>query len=81
MATKKPTSKKTTGKRVSKKLSPLAKQVPTLAEVERYVKAGGTIGQLCAEYQISRVTFYKRLGAAVLGIAPRGTRTRTRTSK
>lgn len=73
---KKLTTKKTTGKRVAKKLSPLAKAIPTLAEVKRYVKAGGTIGQLCGEYSISRVTFYKRLPEA-RGIAPRGTRTRT----
>lgn len=41
--------------------------------MKRYVKNGGTIGQLCAEYGISRVTLYKRL-PAVVGIAPRGTR-------
>lgn len=52
------------------------KKAPDLkaSTVRRLIRTGMTIVQICAQYEISRVTLYKRFGDEIKGRSPRGRR-------
>lgn len=42
--------------------------------VRRLIRSGLTIGQIAKQYDITRVTLYKRFGAEIKGLSKRGPR-------